>query len=88
MILLTNDVEKAIAILKRNYRRAEQIVEQLLEKAKAQKLVKSSNDFQEFSNLVENLSVTVQNVGEMAQFTSKVVIRGFLKKLAKYLPLQ
>jgi hypothetical protein len=50
--------------------------------------VTNSNDFQEFSNLVENLSVTVENVGEMSQFTNKIVIRELLKKLPEYLRLQ
>jgi hypothetical protein len=81
MILLTNDAENAIVMLKRNYGRSEKIVEQLLEEAKAQKPVTDSNDFQEFSNLVENLSVTVENDGDMSQFTNKIVIREFFKKL-------
>jgi GMP synthase PP-ATPase subunit len=60
MILLTNDAVKTIGMLKRNYGRSEKIVEQLLKEAKAKKPVTYSNDFQEFSNLVENLSVTVE----------------------------
>jgi hypothetical protein len=88
IILLTNDGEKAIAMLTRNYGRSEKIVEQLLEAAKAQNPVTNSNDFQEFSNLVENLSVTVENVEEMSQFTNKIVIRELLKKLPEYLRLQ
>jgi hypothetical protein len=40
---------------------------------------KNFSDFQEFSNLVENITVKVENVGEMAQFTSKVVIKKLLK---------
>jgi hypothetical protein len=81
MILLTNDAENAIVMLKRNYGRSEKIVEQHLEEAKAQKPVTDSNDFQEFSNLVENLSVTVENDGEMSQFTNKIVTGEFFKKL-------
>jgi transcriptional regulator with PAS, ATPase and Fis domain len=65
-------------MLKRNYGSTEKIVEQLLEKAKTQLQLKNSNDFKEFSNLVEDMSVAVKNVKEMAQFTSKVVIRGLL----------
>jgi hypothetical protein len=79
MILLMNDAEKVIAMLTRNYGRSEKIVEQLLEEAKTQKPVTNSNDFQEFSNLVENLSVTVENVGELSQFTNKIVIREHLR---------
>jgi hypothetical protein len=59
MILLTNDSEKAKTMLKRNYGSAEKIVEKLLGGAKAQKPVKNTNDFQEFSNLVENLSMKI-----------------------------
>jgi predicted nucleotide-binding protein (sugar kinase/HSP70/actin superfamily) len=65
-------------MLKRNYGSTEKIVEQLLEKAKTQLQLKNSNDFKEFSNLVEDMSVAVKNVKEMVQFTSKVVIRGLL----------
>jgi hypothetical protein len=43
-------------MLKKNYGSAEKIVEKLLEEAKAQKHSKNSNDFQEFSNLFQNLS--------------------------------
>jgi predicted oxidoreductase (fatty acid repression mutant protein) len=74
MILLTNDAEKKLW----------RIREQLLEEPK----VTSSNDFQQFSNLVENLSVRVENVGKMSQFTNKIVIRELLKKLPEYLRLQ
>jgi hypothetical protein len=88
MILLTNDTEKVIAMLTRNYGRSEKIVEQLLEEAKTQKPVTNSNDFQEFSNLVENLSVTVENVGKLSQFTNKIVIRELLNKLPEHLRLQ
>jgi hypothetical protein len=38
--------------------------------------------------LVENLSGRVENVGKMSQFTNKIVIREFLKKLPEYLRLQ
>jgi hypothetical protein len=81
MILLTNDAENAIVMLKRNNGRSEKIVEQLLEEAKTQKPVADSNDFQEFFNLVENLSVTVENDEEMSQFTNKIVTREFFEKL-------
>jgi hypothetical protein len=63
-------------------------VEQLLEEAKVQKRVKNSNNFQEFSDLVENISVTVENFEEMVKFTNKVMIRALLNKLPEYLRLQ
>jgi predicted transcriptional regulator len=50
--------------------------------------VEDSSDFQEFSNLVENLAVTVENVGKKLHFTSSIVIRELLKKLSEYLRLQ
>jgi hypothetical protein len=72
-----DDPTHAITMLKMDYGNAEK----MLKVTKAQKPVKNSNDFQEFSNFVENLSVTVDDVEEMAQFMSNVVIRGLLKKL-------
>jgi hypothetical protein len=50
--------------------------------------VKDFSDFQEFSNLVENLAVTVENVGKTSRFTSSIVIRALLNKLPEYLRLQ
>jgi hypothetical protein len=88
MILLTDDVLNAITILKKSYGSAEKMVSK---EAKDQKPVENSNDFQDFSNLVyhiENVPVTVENLSKMARFTSKVVIRGLLKKLPDYFLLQ
>jgi hypothetical protein len=45
-------------------------------------------EFQEFSNLVENLTVTVDNVGRDADFKSSSVIKELLKKLPEFLRLQ
>jgi hypothetical protein len=59
-----------------------------MEEVRLQKQVKDSSDFQEFSNLVENLVVTVENVGKKSHFTSSIVIRELLKKLPEYLRLQ
>jgi hypothetical protein len=50
--------------------------------------MKVSSDFQGFSNLVENLAVTVENVGKKSRFTSSILIRALLKKLPEYLRLQ
>jgi Protein of unknown function (DUF1759) len=68
MVLLTNNAEKVISMLANNFGGSNRIIEQLLEEAKLQKSVKNSKDFQEFSNLVENLTVTVDNVGRDAEF--------------------
>jgi hypothetical protein len=48
----------------------------------------TSESFQEFSNLLENSAVTVENVGNKSHFTSSIVIRELLKKLPEYLVLQ
>jgi hypothetical protein len=64
MVLLTNNAEKAIAMLEKNYGVFEKIIEQLMKEVRLQKQVKDSRDFQEFSNLVENLAMTVENVGK------------------------
>jgi hypothetical protein len=64
MILLTYYAEKAIAMLEKNYGGYCKIIEQLMEEVRLQKQVKDSSDFQEFSYLVENLAVTVENVGK------------------------
>jgi hypothetical protein len=66
--LLTNNAEKAIAMLKNKNERSEKIVEQLLEE--------TGQKFQPFTR-----TVTVEKIGEMAQFT----IRRLLKKLSEYL---
>jgi hypothetical protein len=79
---------KAIAMLEKNYDGFCKIIEQLLEEVRLQKQVKDSSDFQEFSNLVENLAQTVENVGKRSHFTSSIVIRKLLKKLPEYLRLQ
>jgi hypothetical protein len=60
----------------------------LKEEVRLQKQVKDSSDFQEFSNLVEDLAVTFENVGKKSRFTDSIVIRELLKKLLKYLRLQ
>jgi hypothetical protein len=88
MILLTNNAQKAIVMLEKNYGGIDKIIEQLMEKVGLQKQVKESSDFQEFSNMVENLAVTVENVGKKSHFTSSIVIRELLKKLPEYLRLQ
>jgi hypothetical protein len=61
MILLTNDAEGAVKILKKNFRNSETILEQLLNEVKCSKDVSNSKSFQEFSNLVWNLSATVES---------------------------
>jgi hypothetical protein len=88
IILLTNNAEKAIAMIEKNYDAFDKIIEQLMEEIRLLKQVKDSNDFQKCSNLVENLAVTVENVGKKSRFTSSIVIRDLLKKLPEYLRLQ
>jgi hypothetical protein len=39
----------------------------IMEEVRLQKQVKDSSDFQEFSDLVENLAVTVENVGKKSR---------------------
>jgi hypothetical protein len=73
MILLTNNAERAIAMLEKNYGGLDKIIEQLMEEVRLQKPVKDSSDFQEFSNLVENLVVTVENIGKKSHFTSSMI---------------
>jgi hypothetical protein len=80
IILLSNIDEKAIAMLEKNYGGFDKIIEQLMEEVRLPKQVKDSSDFQEFSNLMENLAVTVENVGKKSHFTSSIVIRVLLKK--------
>jgi Holliday junction resolvasome RuvABC ATP-dependent DNA helicase subunit len=82
MILLTNNAEKAIAMLEKNHGGLDKIIKQLMEEIMLQKQVKDSSNFQEFSNLVENSAVTVENVSKKSRF---IVIREFLKKLPEYL---
>jgi hypothetical protein len=77
--------ENAIAMLEKNYGGFCKIFEQLMKEVRLQKQVKDSSDFQEFSNLVENLAVTVENVGKKSHFTSSIVNRKLLKKLPEYL---
>jgi Protein of unknown function (DUF1759) len=60
MILLTSNAEKVISMLEKNFGGSDKIINQLKEEARLQKAVISSSDFQEFSNLVENLTVTVK----------------------------
>jgi hypothetical protein len=84
MILLTNNAEKAFAILENNYGGFDKIIEQLMEEVRLQMQVKDSSDFQEFSNLVENLALTVENIGKKTHFTNSIVIRELLKKLPEY----
>jgi hypothetical protein len=56
MILLTNNAEKTIAMLEKNYGGLEKIIEQLMEEVRLQKQVKDSSDFEEFANLEETFS--------------------------------
>jgi hypothetical protein len=84
MILLTNKAEKAIAMLEKNYGGLDKIIEQLMEEVRLQKQAKDSSDFQEFSNLMKNLAVTVENVGNKSHFTSSIVIKELLEKLPEY----
>jgi hypothetical protein len=56
MILLTNDAEKAVKILQRNYGNSEVILEQLMNDVKYSKDVTNSNSCQGFSNMqLENV---------------------------------
>jgi hypothetical protein len=75
-------------LLEKNYGGFDKIIEQLMEEVKLQKQVKNSSGFQEYSNLVESLAMTVENVGKKSRFTSSIVIRELLKKLPEYLCLQ
>jgi DNA-binding GntR family transcriptional regulator len=63
------------------------IIEHLMEEVRLQKQVKDSSDFQEYSNLVENFAVTVENAGKKSHFTSSIEIREWLKRLPVYLRL-
>jgi hypothetical protein len=54
------------------------IIEQLKEEARLQQAATNSRDFQEFSNLVENLAVTMSNIGRSAKFSSGMVIKELL----------
>jgi Protein of unknown function (DUF1759) len=88
MILLTSDAEKVILMLEKNFGGSEKFIEQLKIEARQQKVVKNSSDFLEFSNLVEKLAITVDNIGKRANFSSGTVIKELLKKLPEYLRLQ
>jgi hypothetical protein len=56
MILPTNDAEKAVKILQRNYGKSEIILEQLMNDVKYSKDVTNSNSCQGFSNMqLENV---------------------------------
>jgi hypothetical protein len=88
MILLTNNVKQAIAMLEKNYGRFDNFIEQLMVEVRLQKQVKDSSNFQEFSNLMKNLAMTVENVGNKSHFTSSFVISELLKNLPEYLRLQ
>jgi hypothetical protein len=88
MNLLKNNAEKAIAMLEKNYGEFDKILERLMEEVRLQIQVKDSSDFQEFYHLVENLAVTVENVGTKSHFTNSIVVRKLLKKLPEYLRLQ
>jgi hypothetical protein len=58
-----------------------------MEEVRLQKQVKDSIDFQEFSNLVENLFMAIENDVKKSHFTSSIVTRELLKKLPEYLRL-
>jgi hypothetical protein len=73
MILLTNKAERAIAMLKNNHGGFDKIIEQL----------KDSSDFQEFSHLVENLVVTVENVGEEVAFHEQHCDQGVVEETSR-----
>jgi hypothetical protein len=75
MILPMNNAEKTIAMLEKNCGGFDKIIEQLMEEVKLQKQMKDSSGFQEYSNLVEDLAMTVENVGKKSRFTSSIVIR-------------
>jgi predicted nucleic acid-binding protein len=62
MVLLTNNAERVIEILRRNYGNSNVMLNQLIEEVQQQCPVMKSRHFQEFSNAVENLSVTVENL--------------------------
>jgi hypothetical protein len=87
IVLLTNNAEKVISMLEKNFGGSNKIIDQLQE-ARLQKTVRTSKDFQRFSNLVENLAVTVDNIGRHGGFQSNAVINELLKKLPEYLRLQ
>jgi hypothetical protein len=81
MILLTNDVERAVKILQRNYGNSELISEQLMNDVKWSKDVTNSKSFQGFSNMVEIFSTTVANLGEISHITGKEQVKVLLMKL-------
>jgi hypothetical protein len=60
-------------VLEKKYCGFDKIIEQLMDEVKLKKQVKNSSDFQEFSNLVENLAVTAENVGKKLHFTSSIL---------------
>jgi hypothetical protein len=52
-------------------------------RSRLQKQVKDSSDFQEFSNLVENLAGTVETVGKKSHFTSSIVIQEVVEETSR-----
>jgi hypothetical protein len=78
MTLLTNDAEKKLWKIREDCGTAIGIGQS----------TEMSDKFQEFFNLVYNMSLIVENVGEMSQFTNKIATRELLKKLPEYLRLQ
>jgi hypothetical protein len=48
----------------------------------------NSKSFQEFSNMVENLSATVENLGELSHFTGKQLVKERLLKMPECMRLQ
>jgi hypothetical protein len=81
MILLTNDVERAVKILQRNYGNSEIIFEQLMNDVNWSKDVTNSKSFQGFSYMVENEV-------EISHTTGKELVKLLLMKLPKYLRIQ
>jgi hypothetical protein len=70
MVLLINNAERVIEILRKNYGNSDVILNQLIEEVQQQCPVTESKHFQEFANAVENFSVTVENLDGMSHLTT------------------
>jgi hypothetical protein len=77
IFLLTSDAEKVISMLKKNFGGSEKIIEQLKIEARQQKVVKNSGDFLEFSNLIENLAITIDNIEDERIFPEALSLKSF-----------
>lgn len=77
MILLTNDAEKVIKILQKNYGNKQTITKQIIDKAKNISAVTNNKTFLQYSNEVENLTYTMKNI-----------IVELLSKLPEYMKFQ